>query len=244
LVCDDKKSFEISMGYFIFDKNTNNLALDEIHHIRDVLRLKPDTNIKATDGQGNLYELNIKSLKPFSVDIVNTPNIPNNNIYIRCIIATIKIPLLELIIQKLTEIGIDEIIITKTKFAQINLEKLETKLNRWKTIIHTACKQAEIVHFPTISIQNLNQIQYPIENNLNLIGDTQYSINTPNIKSINLTNIKTTNLLIGPEGGFEKVEYKSLLQQYNYTPITFAPNILRSETAAIVGAGILKNLTL
>lgn len=232
------------MGYFIFDKNTDNLALDEIHHIRDVLRLKPNTSIKATDGQGNLYELKIKSLKPFSVDIVKTHNLPNNSIYIRCIIATIRTPLLELIIQKLTEIGIDEIIITKTKFAQISLDKLESKLNRWETIIHTACKQAEIVDFPTISIQNLNQIQYPIENNLNLIGDTQYSIEAPNIKSVNLTNIKTINLLIGPEGGFEKEEYKNLLQQYNYTPITFAPNILRAETAAIVGAGILKNLTL
>lgn len=232
------------MGYFIFDKNTDNLALDEIHHIRDVLRLKPNTNIKATDGQGNLYELNINSLKPFTVDILSTKNFSNDNIYIRCIIATIKTQLLELIIQKLTEIGINEIIITKTKFAQISLDKLESKLNRWETIIHTACKQAEIVHFPTISIQNLSQIQYHTENNLNLIGDTQYSIEAPNIKSINLTNIKTINLLIGPEGGFEKEEYKNLLQQYNYTPITFAPNILRAETAAIVGAGILKNLTL
>lgn len=232
------------MGYFIFDKNTDNLALDEIHHIRDVLRLKPNTNIKATDGKGNLYELNINSLKPFTVDILSTKNFSNANIYIRCIIATIKTQLLELIIQKLTEIGINEIIITKTKFAQISLDKLESKLNRWETIIHTACKQAEIVHFPTISIQNLNQIQYHTENNLNLIGDTQYSIEAPNIKSINLTNIKTINLLIGPEGGFEKEEYKNLLQQYNYTPITFAPNILRAETAAIVGAGILKNLTL
>jgi 16S rRNA (uracil1498-N3)-methyltransferase len=232
------------MGYFIFDKNTNNLALDEIHHIRDVLRLKPNTNIKATDGQGNLYELNIKSLKPFTVDILSTQNFSNDNIYIRCIIATIKTPLLELIIQKLTEIGIDEIIITKTKFAQISLDKLESKLNRWETIINTACKQSERVYFPKISIQNLNQIQYHTDNNLNLIGDTQYSIEAPNIKTINITNIKTINLLIGPEGGFDKEEYKSLVQQYNYTPITFAPNILRSETAAIVGAGILKNLTL
>lgn len=232
------------MGYFIFDKNTNNLALDEIHHIRNVLRLKPNTNIKATDGQGNLYKLNIKSLKPFTVDILSTQNFSNDNIYIRCIIATIKTPLLEIIIQKLTEIGIDEIIITKTKFAQISLDKLESKLNRWETIINTACKQSERVYFPKISIQNLNQIQYHTENNLNLIGDTQYSIEAPNIKTLNITNIKTLNLLIGPEGGFDKEEYKSLVQQYNYTPITFAPNILRSETAAIVGAGILKNLTL
>jgi 16S rRNA (uracil1498-N3)-methyltransferase len=232
------------MGYFIFDNTTNTLDLDEIHHIKDVLRLKPGANIKATDGKGNLYDLRITNLKPFSLEIINIQNIATNTIHIRCIIATIKVPLLELIIQKLTEIGVDEIIVTKTKFAQINLDKLENKLQRWHTIINTACKQAERVHFPTISIQNIDKIEYAANNSLNLIGDTQFSDNLQNIKSININNITNITLLIGPEGGFEKQEYIDLLEKYNYVPITFTPYILRSETAAIVGTGILKNLIL
>jgi 16S rRNA (uracil1498-N3)-methyltransferase len=232
------------MGYFIFDSTTKNLHLDEIHHIKDVLRLKPGASIKATDGKGNLYDLKINSLKPFSLDIINVQNISNNIIYIRCVIATIKIPLLELVIQKLTEIGVDEIIVTKTKFAQINLDKLENKLQRWHTIINTACKQAERVHFPTISIENIDKIEYNIDNNLNLIGDTQFSDNPQDIKFINLNNTTNITLLIGPEGGFERQEYTDLLEKYNYIPVTFTPYILRSETAAIVGTGILKNLVL
>ena len=232
------------MGYFIFDSTTKNLHLDEIHHIKDVLRLKPGASIKATDGKGNLYDLKINSLKPFSLDIINVQNISNNIIYIRCVIATIKIPLLELVIQKLTEIGVDEIIVTKTKFAQINLDKLENKLQRWHTIINTACKQAERVHFPTISIQNIDEIEYEVNNGLNLIGDTQFSDNPQDIKSINLNNTTNITLLIGPEGGFERQEYTDLLEKYNYIPVTFTPYILRSETAAIVGTGILKNLVL
>jgi 16S rRNA (uracil1498-N3)-methyltransferase len=232
------------MGYFIFDSTTNNLHLEEIHHIKDVLRLKPGASIKATDGKGNLYDLKITSLKPFSLDIINVQNISNNIIYIRCVIATIKIPLLELVIQKLTEIGVDEIIVTKTKFAQINLDKLENKLQRWHTIINTACKQAERVHFPTISIENIDKIEYNIDNNLNLIGDTQFSDNHQDIKFINLNNTTNITLLIGPEGGFERQEYTDLLEKYNYIPVTFIPYILRSETAAIVGTGILKNLVL
>jgi 16S rRNA (uracil1498-N3)-methyltransferase len=232
------------MGYFIFDNTTNSLDLDEIHHIKDVLRLKPGANIKATDGKGNLYNLRIANLKPFNLEIINIENIANNNIYIRCVIATIKVPLLELIIQKLTEIGVDEIIVTKTKFAQIGLDKLENKLQRWQTIINTACKQAERVHFPTMSIQNIDEIEYAANNSLNLIGDTQFSDNPQDIKSINLNNITNITLLIGPEGGFEKQEYTNLVEKYNYVPVTFTPYILRSETAAIVGTGILKNLVL
>jgi len=244
VVCDDQKSIKVNMGYFIFDNANNSLHVDEMHHIKDVLRLKPGTSIKATDGKGNLYDLRITNLKPFSLEIVSIKNITNNNIYIRCIIATIKIPLLELVIQKLTEIGVDEIIITKTKFAQISLEKLENKLKRWQTIINTACKQAERVHFPTISIKNIDKIEYDIDSNLNLVGDTQFSDNPKDIKSLSLDHIKSITLLIGPEGGFEKQEYTNLVEKYNYIPVNFTPYILRSETAAIVGTGILKNLIL
>lgn len=242
MVCKNQKGVKINMGYFIFDTKSQNLALDEIHHIKDVLRLKPQDKIQATDGQGNLYKLEIKSLKPFNIEVINIQNITTNKIHIHCILATIKIPLLELVIQKLTEIGVDEITITKTKFAQIGLEKLENKLNRWQNIIQTACKQSERVYFPTISIQNLDQIKYPA-NSLNLIGDTQYN-KAQNINNINLQSINHINLLIGPEGGFEQKEYNDLINQSNYTAISFATYILRSETASIVGAGILRNLTL
>jgi 16S rRNA (uracil1498-N3)-methyltransferase len=230
------------MGYFIFDNTTNTLDLDEIHHIKDVLRLKPGANIKATDGKGNLYDLRITNLKPFSLEIINIQNIATNTIHIRCIIATIKVPLLELIIQKLTEIGVDEIIVTKTKFAQINLDKLENKLQRWHTIINTACKQSEQVYFPILSIQELDQINYPT-NSLNLIGDTQYSKASP-IHNFDIKGQSDITLLIGPEGGFSQKEYQYLIEHYAYNPVLFTPYILRAETAAIVGAGIIKNLSL
>lgn len=231
------------MGYFIFDNSTENLAVDEIHHIKDVLRLKPGTNIQATNGTGDLYDLKIKNLKPFQLEILNTQNISEPKIHIHCIISIIKIPFLELVIQKLTEIGVDEITITKTKFAQIGLDKVENKLERWQNIISTACKQSERAYFPKISIKNLDEIKYR-DNSINFIGDTQFSANPKNIKSIALDNITDINFLVGPEGGFEQQEYTDLIENYNYIPIKLTPYILRSETAAIVGAGILKNLTL
>jgi 16S rRNA (uracil1498-N3)-methyltransferase len=231
------------MGYFIFDTSTNNLKEDEIHHIKDVLRLKPNTSIKAIDGLGNLYNLKINSLKPFSTEILEKNNFSRDKIYTRCIIATIKTPLIELIIQKLTEIGIDEIVITKTNFAQIGLDKLENKLNRWQNIAITACKQSERVYFPKISLQDLDKIEYT-DNELRLIGDTQHNPNSQSILNIDYGNIKNISLLIGPEGGFEIQEYNNLIIKEKYIPIKFAPNILRSETAAIVGAGIIKAIQL
>ncbi len=230
------------MGYFIFDKEAQSLIQDEIHHITNVLRLKPNEIIQATDGKGTLYNLKITSLKPFQTEIIESFSTEKTNPSIRVIVSIIKIPLLELIIQKLTEIGIDEIIITKTDYAQINLKDIKLKQNRWNTIITTACKQSEQVYFPTLTIQELDQIDYT-PNSLNLIGDTQYNKPIP-IHSIDIENISDINLLIGPEGGFSQKEYADLVSQYSYMAVSFNPNILRAETAAIVGAGILKSLSL
>lgn len=230
------------MGYFIFDTNKQSLIQDEIHHISNVLRLKTNKIIQATDGKGNLYNLKISSLKPFKTEIIDTILTKRTKLSIRVIVSIIKIPLLELIIQKLTEIGIDEIIITKTDYAQINLKDIKPKQNRWNTIITTACKQSEQVYFPTLTIQELDQIDY-IPNSLNLIGDTQYNKPIP-IHSIAIENISHINLLIGPEGGFSQKEYADLVSQYSFIAVSLNPNILRAETAAIVGAGILKSLSI
>ena len=84
------------MGYFIFDLKEQSLVPEETHHISNVLRLKPNEIIQATDGIGTLYKLKINSLKPFKGDIVETITIPRQKLSIRVIISIIKIPLLEL----------------------------------------------------------------------------------------------------------------------------------------------------
>jgi 16S rRNA (uracil1498-N3)-methyltransferase len=230
------------MGYFVFDPKEQSLIPDEIHHISNVLRLKPNEIIQATDGKGVLYNLKISSLKPFQTEIIDIVTTKRTKPSIRVIVSIIKIPLLELIIQKLTEIGIDEIIITKTDYAQINLKDIKLKQNRWNTIITTACKQSEQVYFPNLTIKELDQISYPA-NSLNLIGDTQYS-KASLIHSFDIKGQSDITLLIGPEGGFSQKEYQYLIENYAYNSVLFTPSILRAETAAIVGAGIIKSLSL
>ena len=87
------------MGYFIFDKEAQSLIQNEIHHITNVLRLKPNEIIQATDGKGTLYNLKITSLKPFQTEIIESFSTERTKPSIRVIVSIIKIPLLELIIQ-------------------------------------------------------------------------------------------------------------------------------------------------
>lgn len=229
------------MGYFLLDETKQNLLSQESHHIKKVLRMRIGENIQATDGNGSLYDAKITSLEPFSINIYNSTVIEPSSYRLRIIISSIKIPLLELIIQKLTEIGVDDIIITHTDFSQISLTQIESKLDRFKTIIATACKQSERTYFPNISIQELHQISYPTENAINLIGNTQYTLEkTSHITDIDIDNLSSITLFIGPEGGFSEKEYQDLVEKYQYIPVQLTPYILRTETAAIVGAGTIK----
>lgn len=229
------------MGYFLLDETKQNLLSQESHHIKKVLRMKVGDHIQATDGNGGLYEAQITSLEPFDINIYNNTVVTPSSYRLRLIISAIKTPLLELIIQKLTEIGVDEIIITHTDFSQIPLKQIESKLDRFKTIISTACKQAERTYFPILSIQELEQISYPMDNALNLIGNTQYTLgDTSRITDIDIETFSSITLFIGPEGGFSEKEYQDLVEKYYYIPVQFTPYILRTETAAMIGAGIIK----
>ena len=229
------------MGYFLLDETKQHLLPQESHHITQVLRMRVGDHIQATDGNGGLYEAKITSLDPFDITIYNSTVVKPSSYRLRLIISAIKVPLLELIIQKLTEIGVDDIIITHTDFSQIPLKQIESKLDRFKTIITTACKQAERAYFPTLSLQELHQISYPTQNSLNLMGNTQYTLGeTSRIIDINLDAFSSITLFIGPEGGFSEKEYQDLIEHYQYIPVQFTPYILRTETAAIIGSGIIK----
>lgn len=230
------------MSYFLLDERTQSLLPSESHHSIKVLRMKMGDSIEAIDGKGNIYEGKISSIEPFEMQIVNHTHITRPSITTRVIISAIKIPLLELIIQKLTEIGIDEIIITHTDFSQVPLKNITPKLERFKTIIVTACKQSERAYFPEIHIQPLSEISYE-SNSINIIGNTQYNTKpTIPISELKLKDISSITLCIGPEGGFSEEEYTRLITNNSYIPVQFAPHILRTETAAIVGAGIIKSL--
>jgi 16S rRNA (uracil1498-N3)-methyltransferase len=50
---------------------------------------------------------------------------------------------------------------------------------------------------------------------------------------------RTVALLIGPEGGFSDQEVVQA-RSYGLTPIDLGPRILRTETAAIIAAGIIQ----
>lgn len=229
----------MSIPRFLINKNDKDiLSKEEIHHLQKVLRLKVKDKIIVFNGQGEEILIEILNFKPyFDYTIIENQFTEKKLPYIKLILATIKPKNLELILEKVTELGVDEIIITKTKYSQINLNILEEKKIRLEKILVEACKQSGNNYIPKLKFVEINDIKNILADK-NYLATTQYTEN-PKILSFDTSKIKdkSYSLFIGPEGGFEREEYADLSKYFE--PVTYSHNILRVETASILGIGIL-----
>ena len=139
---------------------------------------------------------------------------------------------------KCTEIGVNNFIpIISEKSVVKNLN-----IKRAKKIIKESCEQSNQLYLPDIyEVQKLEKkLKFINKNSIIFFAD----INSSNKKiSEEVKNSKSHEfyLLIGPEGDFSLKEREILNSMKNCIPFSLGQNILRSETAAVVGLTLLNS---
>lgn len=133
----------------------------------------------------------------------------------------------ELVVQKLTEIGVDEIFFWPAERSIIK-QWNEKKAERLMKIAQEATEQSRGVQIPTISW--CDDVRKVCEENQVVVFD---------MGGKSLEKESTTLLgVIGPEGWLTEKDYQLLGK---YQVVWLGENILRMETAAIIGGWMLKN---
>ena len=166
------------------------------------------------------------------IDNINKPG------KISLIFSLIKSSKLDYLIQKCTEIGVKS-------FIPVISEKSVAKnfnIKRTEKIIKESCEQSNQLFLPTIhGVEKLERkIKSFDKNSIVFFAD----INSSNKKIdevINNNKNREFYLLVGPEGDFSLKERDLLKSMSNCIPISLGQNILRSETAAVVGLAILNS---
>ena len=113
-------------------------------------------------------------------------------------------------------------------------------IERSKKTIIEAVEQSGWGNIPILqSPQDLDGILKLIEkdNDIENTLITDININSSKIEN-NYHNIKY--LFVGPEGGWTENE-RTLFKKYNLKTISFGKNVLRAETAAIIGSFYILN---
>ncbi|QEK12367.1 16S rRNA (uracil(1498)-N(3))-methyltransferase [Crassaminicella thermophila] len=220
--------------------------IEDVKHIKKVLRLTEGDCIEVCDGNKNEYIGKISSLLKSEIRL----NILEKKVAktepkvdITLFQGIPKSSKMDIIIQKCTELGIHKIvpIITERTIVQIKDKKAEAKkIERWQKVAEAAAKQCKRGIIPNIG----NPI--PFKEMLKLLSEYDLSIipyeqeKNTGLKRLIKKNkdYKKIAIIIGPEGGFEKSEIIGA-QEKGTLPITLGPRILRTETAGFVALSIL-----
>lgn len=215
----------------------------ETHHIKDVLRYKKGDILNLFDGEGGLYQGEILELKKnkIRVKILKKENKKKNPPFFHLVQAIPKKEKMDLIVEKATELGVEEIIPVLTKRTIIHPDKKreEELLERWRKISLSAVKQSKRYFLPKISeIKEFPQVLEKLPELTSLIVPSLEE------KGINLKEIDWKSfaediyVFIGPEGDFTKEEI-SYLKEKKAILVSLGDFVLRSETAAIYILAIL-----
>lgn len=225
-----------------YNSSQKEIILDEdtSRHVVQVLRMKEGEKLNLTDGEGNLITAEISDAhkKHCSVKIQAVSNEPRAAGQITIAISLLKnTNRFEWFLEKATEIGVSEIIPLICE----RTEKQKFRYERMKGICISAMLQSQqtwlpILHEPKqfnqLAIEQFDQQQKFIAHCEETSVKKQLSTFQPFNSSI---------ILIGPEGDFTREEIQ-LTIQHNFTPVSLGETRLRTETAGIVAATLLRQL--
>lgn len=223
---------------------------NELHHLINVLRIKPDNIIIILDNQCNSYLSKVVSIekKEIRATIISCEQLlkyPETNITL--IQSILKPDNHDFVVQKSTELGINKVINIISKFSNIKKadeKTIDRKKERWQKIALNAAKQSKRPTIPEISFyRNLEEFfnknqDYPDKCFALACIEKDFA---PSIKTLirNESKLhKYISLFIGPEGGWSENEL-ALFSQNNINQVSLGKNILRAETASIIAIGIL-----
>lgn len=146
----------------------------------------------------------------------------------------------ELVLQKLTEIGVHRIVPFQSQRSTTLEERdaLQRKSHRWPDVLLRAarqCRRAMIPELGTIADwpQVMDQAK---ETSLALLlyeGEGGQGLG----RILQQAQPSSLSLIIGPEGGFSAMEVAAAEERGAVT-VSLGPRILRTETAAIMAAGV------
>lgn len=220
---------------------------EDIKHITKVLRLREGDLIEVVDGLQEEYRVKISAISKQALEIVPEEKIEQKRelrVHLSVYQGVPKGQKMELIVQKLTEIGISAIypVHFERCVSQMKEEKEEKKLKRYEKIAYEAAKQSKRTRIPTVHpVLDREELFAELEkNDCNLIfyeGETKRTLKSF-FDHFAVASVQRMGIIIGPEGGLTKEEVESCVSCGCHA-VSLGERILRTETAAVVAGAIV-----
>jgi 16S rRNA (uracil1498-N3)-methyltransferase len=222
------------------DQGHARIAGEEAHHLSRVLRVEVGQKFEISDNQ-NVFLAEVENARK---DLVSFAILEQIEVAVAVVRTTllaslIKFEHFEWMIEKATELGVEQLIPVEAERREKGLAAAAPKrLVRWRRIAREASEQSRRAKLPLIepavslaqALRNQADYRYVLE-----------EAGAPPILSVVPPVCRAKDrvaLLVGPEGGWtdrERVEIPAA----GWTAVSLGPAILRAETAAIAGLSII-----
>jgi 16S rRNA (uracil1498-N3)-methyltransferase len=216
---------------------------EQLHHLKDVLRLKPGAEIAVLDGRGKEYSGTLTALdKKRALVKIDTEKSASGRKYLLTIACAIpRGSRMDDMIDHLTQLGVARVIPMFTERVVVKLDDSRSggRVERWKKIARNAARQCRRCDVPAIDpVTPVEKVvtqskDYDLKMIPTLEGDRKH------IKDV-LAASRPQNILvlIGPEGDFTPAEVALALKE-GFVPVSLGDTVLRVTTAAMAVAGYI-----
>jgi len=192
-----------------------------------------------------LHICEITSLDPFNIKVIEElDEDKKTKIELTVAVALVKEQKMDLILQKLTELGVSRIIPVSMERSIVKLDKerFNKKKVRWESICKEASEQSKRTNIPIIEdIKSIKDLTKE-DADLKLVASTKEKEKLLNYYLQSIEDCAKIIMVIGPEGGISDKE-EDILVSNGYNRVSFGNLIFRVETATIYVASIINYIS-
>ena len=218
---------------FVADLATPTPEDDDAHHLWRVLRLRPGESVCAADGRGGYRMCQVAASERLVPDCdiaVGERRAPELTVGF----APVKGDRPEWVVQKLTEVGIDRILVVHTERSVVRWDATRARrhLTKLERVAREAAAQCRRLWLPEIGVGAVG---------VGANGATGLGGGQPAVLADAGGRTLTGDdhcVLIGPEGGWTDAERSGCER------VALGDHVMRSETAAVVAGSAMASLRL
>ncbi len=209
-------------------------------HLQTVLRLQPGDKIQLFNGVGQVATTILRENS--EVELQNVVKFPVPLCSLVLIQGIAKGDKLELVLQKGTELGVNEFHLTtmERSIGLLKSNRKQKRLERWQKIIQEAARQSRQYYLPQLVVDtSLSETLSTVEADLKLLLWEDSAI--PLTEVLPKISPQRIAVVVGPEGGISPQEVDQAMAK-GYQAVSLGPRVLRTETAGLAIMTILQYL--
>lgn len=223
--------------------NTDSFTLsgEDFHHLIRVLRHRKGDKLYLSDGVFRAEAEIVKvGRRKAELRISNKKLLTKPISTIALFFSPLKGKRMELLLEKATELGVDELhpVLFERTVVKVEVEKA---FSRWSKIIKSAAEQAHQPLlpqlFPVVSFNEMIDDLTSYSRALIFVEDEQNN----SLRDLKFKKEERVALVVGPEGGFSEEE-KKIFRCSGFHCLTLGSQMLRAETASLVALTLVSFL--